>query len=101
MPFAVFSVTTHAPFQAHCTHRQQAKPTNLTILRTPVIGISKPVADSSAVMYRFTFSTLYVIWERRGMRGSGRRRGRREEERRMNKDRGQRACWKNIYFRLH
>ena len=84
----MFSVTTHAPFQAHCTHRQQAKPTNLTILRTPVIGISKPVADSSAVMYRFTFSTLYVIWERRGMRGSGRRRRRREEERRMNKDRG-------------
>ena len=27
-----------------------------------MIGISKPVADSSAVMYRFTFSTLYVTW---------------------------------------
>ena len=50
------------------------------------MGISKPVADSSAEMYRFTFSTLYVTWGRRGeVRGEGRKgrmgkRGRRGEK---------------------
>ena len=40
------------------------------------MGISKPVADSSAEMYRFTFSTLYVTWETKEGKGGMRREGR-------------------------